>query len=71
MVETPSIYGELTAVDNLKMQCRVLGLPSFDGIAEILALVGLGHTERKKAKHFSLGMRQRLGIAIGLLKCGN
>ncbi|MCI9476080.1 MAG: ATP-binding cassette domain-containing protein [Emergencia sp.] len=67
VVETPSIYGELTAVDNLKMQCRVLGLPSFDGIAEILALVGLGHTERKKAKHFSLGMRQRLGIAIALV----
>ena len=67
VVETPSIYGELTAVDNLKMQCRMLGLPSFDGIAEILALVGLGHTERKKAKHFSLGMRQRLGIAIALV----
>ena len=66
VVETPSIYSELTAVDNLKQQYRILGLPSFDGIGDILKLVGLGDTGRKKAKNFSLGMRQRLGIAIAL-----
>lgn len=66
VVETPSIYGDLTAVDNMKLQYRVLGLPSYDGISGILKLVGLENTGKKKAKHFSLGMRQRLGIAIAL-----
>lgn len=69
MVESPSIYLDMTARDNLKQQYLVLGLPSFDGINEILNLVNLSDTGRKKAKHFSLGMRQRLGIAIAL--CGN
>lgn len=66
VVETPSIYGELTAVENLKEQYKVLGLPSFDGIAELLQLVGLENTGKKKAKNFSLGMKQRLGIAVAL-----
>lgn len=66
VVETPSIYAELTAEENLKQQYRILGLPSFDGIAELLALVGLEHTGKKKVKEFSLGMKQRLGIAIAL-----
>ena len=67
MVETPSIYLDMTAEDNLKQQYRIVGLPSFDGLHEILKLVGLEHTGKKKAKHFSLGMRQRLGIAIALV----
>lgn len=66
VVETPSIYLDMTAEDNLKEQYCILGLPSFEGIAELLKLVGLEHTGKKKAKHFSLGMRQRLGIAIAL-----
>lgn len=66
VVETPSIYGELSAEDNLKEQHRILGLPSDEGIDRLLRLVGLEHTGRKKAKNFSLGMRQRLGIAIAL-----
>ena len=66
VVETPSIYLEMTAKDNLKEQYRVLGLPSFEGISELLQLVGLDNTGRKKAKNFSLGMRQRLGIAVAL-----
>lgn len=66
VVETPSIYGELSAEDNLREQYRVLGLPSGDGIDELLKLVGLEQTGKKKAKNFSLGMRQRLGIAISL-----
>lgn len=66
VVETPSIYLEMTAVDNLKQQYHVLGLPSFDGLGDILKLVGLENTGKKKAKNFSLGMRQRLGIAIAL-----
>lgn len=66
VVETPAIYLDMTAEDNLKQQYRILGLPSFDGIPELLHLVGLEHTGRKKAKNFSLGMKQRLGIAVAL-----
>lgn len=66
VVETPSIYGHLSAEDNLKEQYRVLGKPSFDGIHELLDLVGLLETGKKKARHFSLGMKQRLGIAVAL-----
>ena len=69
VVETPAIYSEMSAVDNLKQQYRILGMPSFDGIPELLKLVGLENTGRKRAKNFSLGMRQRLGIAVAL--CGN
>ena len=66
VVETPSIYLDMTAEENLKAQYRVLGMPSFDGISELLKLVGLENTGKKKAKNFSLGMKQRLGIAVAL-----
>lgn len=69
VVETPSLYPEMTAADNLKQQYRLLGMPSFEGITELLRLVGLENTGKKKAKDFSLGMRQRLGIAVAL--CGS
>ncbi len=66
VVENPAIYLNMTAEDNLKQQYRILGLPSYGGLCDILELVGLSHTGKKKAKNFSLGMRQRLGIAIAL-----
>ncbi len=66
VVETPSIYLDMSARDNLKEQYRVLGLPSFEGIDELLELVGLSDAGKKKARHFSLGMKQRLGIAVAL-----
>lgn len=56
----------MTARENIRQQYRVLGLPSDDGIQELLQLVGLGDTGKKKARNFSLGMRQRLGIAVAL-----
>ena len=65
-METPSIYMDMTAEENLKHQYLILGLPSFDCIQELLKLVGLDNTGEKKAKNFSLGMKQRLGIAIAL-----
>jgi len=71
VVETPSVYLDMTAEENLRQQYRVLGLPSFAGIPELLALVGLEDAGRKKAKNFSLGMRQRLGIAIALAGDGD
>ena len=66
VVETPSIYLDLTAEENLKQQYRILGLPSFDGIPQLLGLVGLQSAGRKKVRNFSLGMKQRLGIAVAL-----
>lgn len=66
VVETPSIYQDMTAVENIRQQYKILGRPSEDGILELLELVGLGDTGKKKAKNFSLGMRQRLGIAVAL-----
>lgn len=66
VVETPSIYLNMTAEENLREQYRILGIPSYDGISELLKLVGLDNTGKKKAKNFSLGMRQRLGIAVAL-----
>lgn len=66
IIETPSIYGEMSARDNLIEQYQLVGMPNFDGIDELLKLVGLENTGKKKAKNFSLGMKQRLGIAIAL-----
>ncbi len=66
VVETPSVYLNLSAADNLKQQLRILGVPSFEAIPELLNIVGLENTGSKKAKHLSLGMRQRLGIAVSL-----
>lgn len=66
VVETPSIYLDMTAKENLKIQYMVLGIPSFEGINELLELVGLENAGKKKVKNFSLGMKQRLGIAIAL-----
>ena len=66
VVESPAIYPDMTAEENIRQQYLVLGLPSTDGIAELLHLVGLDSTGKKKAKNFSLGMRQRLGIAVAL-----
>jgi len=66
VVETPSIYMDMTAEENIRQQYLVLGMPSEDGITELLRLVGLDGTGKKKVKNFSLGMRQRLGIAVAL-----
>ena len=67
IIENPSICLDMTAEDNLKEQCKIIGLPNFDDVYEILKIVGLEDTGKKKAKHFSLGMKQRLGIAIALV----
>ena len=66
IVETPSIYMNMTAKENIRQQYQILGRPSYEGIDELLELVGLADTRKKKAKNFSLGMRQRLAIAVAL-----
>ena len=69
VVETPSIYRNMTAYENLKMQSLLLGINDEAKIKEVLQIVGLGdlYKNSKKAGNFSLGMRQRLGIAMALL----
>lgn len=66
LVETPPIYENLSAWENLKVRALILGL-SDERIEEVLRIVGLENTGQKKAGAFSLGMKQRLGIAIALL----
>ena len=68
IIEAPSICMDMTAEDNLKEQYKIIGMPNFDGLDEILNLVGLNNAGNKKAKKFSLGMKQRLGIAIALAR---
>ena len=65
VVETPSLHPDMTAKDNLIQQTKTLGI-SEECIDDILKTVGLANTGKKKAKNFSLGMRQRLGIAFSL-----
>ena len=66
LIETPPLYENLSAYENLKAKTLALGLPD-SRIQEVLEVVQLTNTGRKKAKNFSLGMKQRLGIALALL----
>ncbi|MEN1986955.1 lantibiotic protection ABC transporter ATP-binding protein [Paenibacillus hubeiensis] len=66
LIETPPLYDNLTARENLKVRCTLYGLPD-SRIDEVLQQVDLTGTGRKRAGQFSLGMKQRLGIAIALL----
>lgn len=66
LIESPSLYGHLTAKENLKIQQLIYQCPD-ERIEKVLKLVGLSGTGKKKAIQFSLGMKQRLSIAIALL----
>ena len=66
LIETPPLYENLTAYENLKARTLALNLPE-SRIREVLDIVQLPNTGKKKAGHFSLGMKQRLGIALALL----
>ena len=66
LIESPSLYSQLTAIENLKVWQKVYQCPK-NRIQEVLDLVGLGETGNKKTSQFSLGMKQRLAIAIALL----
>ncbi|CAN5909082.1 ABC transporter ATP-binding protein [soil metagenome] len=66
LIESPSLYGHLTAAENLRVLQKVYQCPE-QRINEVLEIVGLSHTKNKKTSNFSLGMKQRLSIAIALL----
>ena len=67
LIESPGLYGNLSAYDNLKIKCKFCGINKKGYIGEIFKLVGLENTGKKKSKHFSLGMKQRLGIGLALI----
>ena len=66
LIETPPLYDNLSAAENLEVRAKLLGVPKAR-IDEVLEIVDLQNTGRKKAGQFSMGMKQRLGIAIALL----
>lgn len=67
LIEGPAIYGNLTAYDNLKIFCLQEGIPLTE-LNPVLVRIKLANTGKKKVKNFSLGMKQRLGIAMALIK---
>lgn len=66
LIETPSYYGNLTAYENLQISCMLRGLP-YTEIDRVLSIVRLDGQKKKQAAHYSLGMKQRLGLANALL----
>lgn len=67
LIEMPAFYSDMTAFDNMELVRLQKGIPGKACIKEKLELVGLNNIERKKVKDFSLGMKQKLGLAIALL----
>ncbi|MGN0142171.1 MAG: ABC transporter ATP-binding protein [Roseburia sp.] len=68
LIEEPGFYADMTAAQNLEYFRMQFGIPGKDAVEKALAQVGLEHTGKKKFKQFSMGMRQRLGIALALMK---
>lgn len=66
LIENPSFYDHLTGYENLEIICQLKGIKK-DEILKTLDLVGLNNLGKKKAREFSLGMKQRLGIAMALI----
>ncbi len=66
IIESPALYGNMSAKENLKHQFLLLGKPSFDEIDKLLESVDLKDAGKKPVRNFSLGMRQRLAIAMAL-----
>ena len=67
LIEAPGLYGNMTAYENLNIKCKLLGIKQKGYIEDILDIIGLNNVEKKKTKHFSLGMKQRLGIGLALI----
>lgn len=67
LIENPAFYPNLSAYDNLKYYALQRGFTDLSQIDKVLKMVNLTNTGKKKAKNFSLGMKQRLGIALAIL----
>lgn len=68
LIEQPGLQGSLTAGENLEIIKLSLGITERDAVGKMLEFVGLADTGKKKVKNFSMGMKQRLGIAIALFR---
>ncbi len=68
LIESPGAYPGMTAKENLTVLKKSLGIPDRGRIEELLTLTGLKEAGGKKVKHYSMGMKQRLGIAMALLR---
>ena len=66
LIEEPGLYGNMTARENLRIKCKLFGIDDTHYIDKLLQVVGLSDTDKKRVKNFSLGMKQRLGIALAL-----
>lgn len=67
LIEEPGLYKDMSAYDNLRLKCQLIGIRKKGYIEELLRAVGLQDVGNKKTKNFSLGMKQRLGIALALV----
>lgn len=67
LIESPALYPGMTAKDNLEVLCRQRGIAETESVSELLKVVGLSNVTDKKVKNFSLGMKQRLGLAMALM----
>ena len=67
LIEAPGLYPNLSAAENLKLKCLALGVRQKGVVPHLLAAVGLEGAGRKRVRNFSLGMKQRLGIALALV----
>lgn len=70
LIENPAIYPNLTAMENLKLACTFYGLPKMRA-EEVLNIVGLEKSGKKKVKNFSMGMKQRLGLGMAIINNPN
>lgn len=67
LIEAPGLVTGMSAKENMHLQCLMKGMPNYEAENELLETVGLTDTGKKKVKNFSLGMKQRLGIAAALI----
>lgn len=68
LIEDPGVYPNMTASENMEIVRRSLGITDKNAVNEMLDFVGLGNVGNKKVKNFSMGMKQRLGLAISLVR---
>ena len=66
LIESPAIYSNLTAMENKKIACTLYGLP-LKRAEEVIDIVGLNQTGKKKVRNFSMGMKQRLGLGMAII----
>lgn len=68
LIENPGFYANMTAAENLEVLCKIFGITDKQTVKRTLETVGLSDTGKKKVKNFSMGMKQRLGIGVSLLR---